>query len=150
MGQSLLDVASAAEIMGVDSSIVLGWCNNHIINCQSAPEEYSDKTKYLIREDECDYVGNLIKKFGVRGALLNYNKSWKISVPKIPEQHRVPKPVISDIHLDNIPTEIPNDKLVTYILYTHELKEKIKDFKQEVYKLESEYEKIRESIVAQL
>ena len=177
MGQSILDVASAAEIMGVDKSTVLGWCNNHIINCQNAPDEYADKTKYLIREDECDYISGLIKKFGVRGALLNYKKCWKGSVnneivltnsvsqtvvsqtvkeqkPAKP-QNVTPKPTVSDNQIipkikESIVKKTNTDKLVSSIMYAHQLKEKIDEFKAELSKLEDEYTKLKDSIVSHL
>ena len=76
MGKNLLDVVSAAEIMGINSSVVLKWCDKKIINCQDAPEEYLARTKYLIDERECDHIKALISKYGASKALLYYTKTW--------------------------------------------------------------------------
>lgn len=163
MGQNLLDEASAAEIMGVERSTVFGWCKNSIINCLDAPKEYVDKTKYLIDEEECNYVSNLIKKFGTKKALLYYQKSWKN--PSREEEKKM------DI-IDNIPwsmeeveevfepvktpgekstrEEDNTNKLVSSIMYAHSLKEKIAKFENELSKLKTEYTEIKDNIANQL
>ena len=165
----LLDELSAAEVMGVERSMVLGWCKNNVINCESAPKEYADRTKYLIEEDECNYIGGLVKKYGTRGALLNYKKSWRNPTVKgeEKEEEMIDSMLWSldeDIYYDEPTTnfeptkqtqptkktERNPDKLVSTVLYAHSLKEKIAKFEDELSKLRAEYTEIKDVIVNQL
>lgn len=166
MRQILLDVESAAEIMGVDSSTVNGWCKNHIINCQLAPSDYADKTKYLIEEAESNYVSGLIKKFGTRMALLNYKKDWR-GTPREEEKKEemfdgIPWTLDNDVYEETLPKEefieqsyIPQNKeeddpLVTSIMKAHSLKEKIESLQKELANVQKEYAEIKQNIVVQL
>ena len=167
MKNRILDEGSAAVIMGVDTATVVGWCKNKIINCQNAPDEYADKAKYLIDEDECDYIGNLIRKFGTRMALLNYNKNWRGTTRREVEKEETKEELTKEKPKD-IPkeqetscektkeectptiTDKDTNKLVSSIMYAHQIKDKIKQYKEELSKLEGEYNNITQIIISQL
>ena len=76
MNQKVIDLHNAAQIIGVKYSLLFEWCKNGIIKCLDAPDEYSDRSKYVIDERECDYLSRLVSKYGARNALLNYNKDY--------------------------------------------------------------------------
>ena len=160
MRNNLLDEESAAEIIGVDRPTIFGWCKNAIINCIDAPEEYRDRTKFLISEVECNYIASLITKFGVRKALLNYNKKWKdtsqIKVEDIKVEdveaalynHREEQDTNKDC--ESVNRTMSSEKLVSSILFSHTLKGKIIEMRNELSKLEDEYAKLKDEIVSQL
>lgn len=160
MGNSLnLDEASAAEIIGVDRPTVFGWCKNGIINCHDAPDEYAEKTKYLISEDECNYLSGLIKKFGARKALLNYNKNWRKTSYTGPDIKDIDLSIpVYDESYETVPfrksrvsgEEIKKDSLISSILSAHALKGEIVQLQDRLAKLETEYMKLKDEIVAQL
>lgn len=162
MRNFLLDEASAAEIMGVDRPTVQGWCKNAIINCIVAPEEYAGKTMFLISEEECTYLSNLISKFGARKALLNYNKTWKDTSAKVsrkeeemnndvlPSQEVIPKESPPEIKSMPLKENADSDKLVSSIIHAHTLKERIEKYKEELKKLEDEYTELKSAIVTQI
>ena len=160
MRNNLLDEASAAEIIGVDRPTLYGWCKNFVINCTDAPKEYKDKTTFLISESECDYIASLITKFGVRKALLNYNKAWRntsqIKADDIREESNEIPSVNPDkersLDKDCEPEEkvVSPDRLVSSIVLSHALKGKINELRNELSKLEDEYAKLKDEIITQL
>ena len=161
--QKLLDIASASEIIGVNMSIVLGWCDNHIINCQLAPKEYLNKTKFLIDAAECEYLNRLIQKYGVRKAFLYYEKNRS-------ELCRSENPIVSDSanDMNTVPKQeeskeiLTNNKLLTgcasensdelmnKVLRARFIKNKIIKHKTELIKLEQQYKELREYISSEI
>lgn len=147
-----ISAADAARMLGVDRCTVQGWCRNGIINFTNV----SDGTavpRYMIEEDEVNYISELLKKFGsTRSAMLRYRKNWRDGRKPIP----VKKPTV--VECENIfqPIEVPKDedssadKIANTILYIQQIKERIEDCKAELAQLENEYAELKQEVIDSL
>lgn len=76
-----ISCADAAKMINVDYTTVVGWCRNGIVNCTNVCDGTS-RGRYLLEEEEVDYIKDLVKKFGPRKAMLWYRKDKNTRQPK--------------------------------------------------------------------
>lgn len=158
--QKQIDIASAAEIIGVNLSIVLGWCDNHIINCQLAPDDYSDKTKYIIDERECEYISSLVHKYGARKAFLYYEKDRNgvilsqgfddITNSKTSSEQKDNEKDSANNTTTPIISQENSDELIHYVLLARTIKNKINNYRSELILLENQYQDLKRFISSEI
>jgi hypothetical protein len=70
-----ISCADAAKMIGIEYSSVAKWCKSGKINCANVSGGTS-KARYVIQEDEVDYIKHLKQKFG-KGYMKKYRKDWR-------------------------------------------------------------------------
>ena len=170
------NASDAARILGVDAATVRGWCKNNVINFIDVSEPGSNNGRYQISESEIDYIKSLIKKFGVRKAMLNYRKDWnmKKEKPKMGDdvinfdidplpwyidlnaynnEEELTKKIENDVKKElGLPIEEENskrakaEKIVDTIMYIQDVKERIEDCRAELNQLLNEYEQLKAEV----
>lgn len=165
----------AAKRIGVDYSTVVRWCRLGIINCVNIGEG-NTQGRYLLEEDEVDYLQDLVKKFGTRKAMLWYRKDKDTRQPKpkeVPVEIPAPQKDISDASILNtnnrlhqvLPNVLPPeheikfvepkseretliDKVTRNIMYIQDIKERLEDLEAERQQLLSELKECQDEVMS--
>lgn len=158
-----ISCADAAKMIKVDYTTVVGWCRNGIVNCTNVCDGTS-RGRYLLEEDEVAYLQDLVKKFGVRKAMLWYRKDKDTRYPK-PKQEKKPIDVSivnTDDRLQQVmpKVEAPNtsepckteeqiiaEKATKAILYIQDIKARLADLEEEKKGLLAELEECKQEIM---
>lgn len=137
-----INCQDASRIIGVDYTTVVGWCHDGKINSTNISEG-TTRGRYMITEEEVDYLKMLKQKFG-KQFMRRYRKDWQRG--KQPAEAEV-KPIatIKDfqyVDTDSVPS--PNkadiDELAIKIGY-------IQDLKEQIAKLQTELETLRKEVM---
>lgn len=70
-----INTDDAAKRIGVDYATVANWCKRKLINCENVSGG-TGKARYMISEDEVNYLKSLQKQYGTKKILLYYKKDW--------------------------------------------------------------------------
>ena len=163
-----INAADAARMLGLNMSTVQGWCRNGIIKFVDVSEPDSKKARYMLSESEVEYIKKLIKKHGIRKAMMYYKKDHDV---KVKEEKEVESgvgniPWYMDVDTEAIENEVKKelcipveepkekaapikldaDKIATTIMYIQDIKERIEDCKAELNQLQNEYEQLKKEI----
>lgn len=156
-----ISCADAAKVIGVDYSTVTGWCRKKIINSINVSE--GDKSgRYVLAEDEVEYIKTLKDKFG-KQFIRKYRKDWKRGA--MPAEDVVPEVAVPEVKpvaaiksvVVNITKEEPAkseridiDEMAIKIGYIQDIKDKLEKLEQEKIKLMEEYDKLRAEVISAL
>ena len=146
--------ADAALLLGVNRTTVQAWCRNGIINAENVSNG-TEKARWLICDDEIDYILSLKHKFGcTKSAMIHYRKDWRQGKqPAV--KPGAPKPIVQPTIRDYIPSskkeepakaEFDVEKLQTTIQYIQDVKKRIAECKDELQLLEKEYEDLKKEV----
>jgi hypothetical protein len=69
-----INCQDAAKSIGVSTATIQGWCRNNLINFVDIGDG-NKKPRYMISEQEVNYLHSLVKSHGIRMAMLFYNKN---------------------------------------------------------------------------
>lgn len=69
-----INCQDAAKSIGVSTATIQGWCRNNLINFVDIGDG-NKKPRYMISEQEVNYLHSLVKSHGVRKAMPFYNKN---------------------------------------------------------------------------
>ena len=145
-----INSADAARIIGVDYTTVVAWCREGKINSVNIGEGIS-RDRYMISEDEVDYLKTLRQKFG-RQFMCKYRKDWqrgKQPVEPITEE----KPVtIKDFRYTDTDSVITNnntgiDDIANKIRTIQRIKTRLEELDNERQKLSDKLEELRDEVM---
>ena len=124
-----INSSDAAKRIGVSIACIQRWCRDGIINYINVGDG-TDKARYLLEEEEVAYLQDLVKKFGIRKAMLWYRKDKNTRQPaprKIPVKIPVPEVDISEASIvntdDRLQQVMPKVEAPNYIHEVHEVTE---------------------------
>lgn len=162
-----INSSDAAKRIGVTIACIQRWCRDGIINFINVSDG-TEKARYLLEEDEVAYLQDLVKKFGVRKAMLWYRKDKNTRYPapvKIPvSQDGMFKASIvnTDDRLQQVmpKVEAPNtsepckteeqiiaEKATKAILYIQDIKARLADLEEEKALLLKELEECKQEVM---
>ena len=154
MNVTYRDISSSdvARMLGLNVTTIAGWCRHGLINCTNISDG-TKRARYLISEDEVEYLRRLAKKHGKRNILKYYHKDWNAK-PQ-PVQQLTPEPTTQMATDDDLPTRssrqpFDEDKILNSILYLREVRERIEDCKAELAQLENEYRELKQELIDQI
>lgn len=164
VGYKDFSTVDVAKMLGLDKTTVSGWCRANLINFQNVSDG-TKKARYLISEEEAEYLRKLFKKFGKGHAMSHYRKDWKRGkepaqtdtyneeeITKVPIDERPDLELIvktsepetkkySDI------IKYDEDKLLDAVLRIRDVKERINNLNAELAQLENEYKELKQDIM---
>lgn len=164
-----INAADAARMLGLNMSTVQGWCRNGIIKFVDVSEPDSKKARYMLSESEVEYIKKLIKKHGIRKAMMYYKKDhdvkvkeekkvesgvgnipWYMDVDTEAIENEVKKelrmPVEEEPKEKPAPKKLDPDKVANNIMYLLDIKERIEDCKAELNQLQNEYNQTKQEL----
>lgn len=162
-----INCQDAANRIGVSLACVQRWCRENIINSINVGDGYN-KPRYLLEEDEVSYIQDLVKKFGVRKAMLWYRKDKSTRYPK-PKQEEKPIDVSVVNTEDRLQQVMPGvaapktevaftepksekdsalDKVTRNIMYIQDIKERLEDLEAEKQQLLAELKECQEEVMS--
>lgn len=74
-----INCQDAGKSIGVSTATIQGWCRNNLINFIDIGDG-NKKPRYMISEDEVNYLKGLVKSHGKKKALLYYDKTRTMNV----------------------------------------------------------------------
>ena len=86
-----INCQDAARSIGVSAATIQGWCRGNLINFVDIGDG-NKKPRYMISEQEVNYLKSLVKSHGKRKALLFYNKDYNVKGE--PEMEMCDTPVV--------------------------------------------------------
>ena len=170
-----INARDAADMIGVDYTTVLGWCKKGIINYSDISDGMG-KSRYMLDEEEVEYIKKLKKKHGTRKAMMYYKKDWNNKpVKKKEDDWRDDSHIFADAaelfckqnEEFQQQTETQEeaqmvepqqeysygnddfnvDKITNTILYIREVKERLNDLEAEKNQLLKELEDLRKEVM---
>lgn len=156
-----INCQDAANRIGVSLGCVQRWCRENIINSINVGDSYN-KPRYLLEEDEVSYIQDLVKKFGVRKAMLWYRKDKSTRYPK-PKQEEKPIDVSVVNTEDRLQQVMPGvveftepksekdselDKVTRNIMYIQDLRERLKDLEEQKQLILAELKECQEEVMS--
>lgn len=143
-----INCQDASRIIGVDYTTVVGWCHDGKINSTNISEG-TTRGRYMITEEEVDYLKMLKQKFG-KQFIRRYRKDWQRGKqPAQTETDVKPIAIIKDFQYADTDSVKPVkekadiDELAIKIGY-------IQDLKEQIAKLQSELETLRKEVMEYL
>lgn len=165
-----ISCADAAKMLGMEYSSVAKWCKAGRINCVDVSGGTS-RARYVIPEDEVDYLKHLKQKFG-RGYMKKYRKDWKrghqlaesVAVTTIKDvvyveptkeegqQNINPAATIKSVITDVVPAKkkADIDELAIKIGYIQDIKDKLEELEIQKNQLTAELESLRREVMEYL
>lgn len=151
-----INTRDAAKMIGVDYATVAGWCKRNIINFTDLSNG-SGKSRYMISENEVEYIKSLTKQHGVRKAMMYYDKNWNKKSENIGYERPKDDSYIFEIannvaaeelieSTKNLSKGIDIDNLTRTILYIQDIKERLEDLEAEKNQLLNELEMLRKEV----
>lgn len=146
-----INSADAARIIGVDYTTVVGWCREGKINSYNIGEGVS-RGRYMISEDEVDYLKTLRQKFG-RQFMRKYRKDWqrgKQPVEAITKEE--PTVTVKDFRYTDTDSVITNtntdiDDIANKIRTIQRIKTRLEELDSERQKLSDKLEELRDEVM---
>lgn len=106
-----INCSDAAKRIGVTIACIQRWCRDGIINFINVSDG-TERARYLLEEDEVAYLQDLVKKFGVRKAMLWYRKDKNTRQPK-PYKSAGDFTVIKEPVVEKkVPVKVPNASIL--------------------------------------
>ncbi len=147
-----------AAMIKVNQTTVCDWCKKGRIKNRNLSD--GDKSgRYLIPEDEADYLRKLFKKWGKTKAMRHYDTSRLEPIlvtsgvvgdyeyenmPVVPEE--VETVENEETEYSPIPQKVDPDKIAATISYIQDIKERLQDLEAEKNQLLNELEELREEV----
>lgn len=145
-----INCQDASRIIGVDYTTVVGWCRDNKINSTNIGEGVS-RGRYMISEDEVDYLKNLRQKFG-KQFMRKYRKDWQRG--KQPAELHIeenPAPIkefcYTDIDSVITNTKADIDDIANKIRTIQRIKIRLEELDNERQKLSEELEELRDQVM---
>ena len=147
-----------AAMLKIDQHTVCDWCRKGRIRNRNLSD--GDKSaRYLIPEDEAEYLRKLFKKWGKTKAMRHYDVTRIEPVlvtsgvvgnyecenmPVVPEEDEMV--VNEENEYSPIPQKVDPDKIAATISYIQDIKERLQDLEAEKNQLLNELEELREEV----
>lgn len=145
-----INCQDASRIIGVDYTTVVGWCHDGKINSINIGEGTS-RGRYVITEDEVDYLKTLRQKFG-KQFMRKYRKDWQRGKqPAEPRTEETPTPIKefrytdTDSAITNTKTDI--DDIANKIRTIQRIKTRLEEIDKERQKLSDKLEELRDEVM---
>ena len=141
----------AAKIIGVDYSSVTTWCRLGRINCTNISEG-SINGRYVIPEDEVDYIKTLKQKFG-KQFIRKYRKDWQRGrQPAETYTKEEPQVTLKDFQYIDTDSVITNTKtdindIANKIATIQDIKTRLEELDKERQKLSDKLETLRDEVM---
>lgn len=151
-----INTLDAARMLKVDKSSVIYWCTNDFINYTNVSDGVHKK-RYLISEEEIDYIKSLIKKHGKRKWRKFYDKDWNKKEEKpmnviTSDEAMFIEEVREKEEKENKPSTTTNkvdiDSVAITIGYIQDIKERLKDLEAEKAQLLNEYSQLKQEVIS--
>ena len=156
VGFENLSTKDVATMIKVDQHTVSDWCKKgriKNINLSSG----NQNGRYLIPEDEADYLRKLFKKWGKTKAMRHFDVT-RIEPVLVTsgvvgdyygDQPVVPEETAAEPVVDNIPIkhDFDLDDIMTTVSYLHDIRERMEDIMAEYNQLQNEYNQLKEEVV---
>lgn len=145
-----ISCSDAAKIIGVDYSSVTTWCRLGRINCTNISEG-TINGRYVIPEDEVDYIKTLKQKFG-KQFIRKYRKDWQRGKQPA-EQYTEEKPTpIKEFRYTDTDSVITNtntdiDDIANKIRTIQRIKTRLEDLDKERQQLSNKLEELRDEVM---
>ena len=145
--------ADAARMLGTSPQTVTTWCRTGKINASDVSDG-TGKARWLLSDDEVQYIMDLKKKFGsVRDAMTHYKKNWKDGKKPAVQYNVMPEtrnyiPQKKKDEPKNTPVD--SKSIAATIDYIQQVKARIADCKEELALLEKEYEDLKKEVISTL
>lgn len=144
-----ISCSDASRIIGVDYSSVTTWCRSGRINCTNISEGTTNG-RYVIPEEEVDYIKTLKQKFG-KQFIRKYRKDWQRG--KQPAEPRIEEPAPikefrytdTDSVITNTKTDI--DDIANKIRTIQRIKTRLEDLDKERQQLSDKLEELRDEVM---
>ena len=158
-----ISCADAAKMLGMDYSFITKLCKAGRINCNNVSGGTS-KGRWIIREDEVEYIKKLRQKFGSQ-YMKKYRKDWRRGQQpaKSVEKHNdvvyveSTKPIATVKSIvTNITTEehtrakVDIDEIAIKIGYIQDIKDKLEELEVQKNQLTVELEQLRKEVLEYL
>lgn len=145
-----INCSDAAKIIGVDYSSVTTWCRSGRINCTNISEG-TINGRYVIPEDEVDYIKTLKQKFG-KQFIRKYRKDWqrgKQPAETITEEKPAPIKEFHYIDTDSVITNTKTDidDIANKIRTIQRIKTRLEELDKERQKLSDKLEELRDEVM---
>ena len=145
-----ISCSDAAKIIGVDYSSVTTWCRSGRINCTNISEG-TINGRYVIPEDEVDYIKTLKQKFG-KQFIRKYRKDWqrgKQPAETITEEKSAPIKEFHYIDTDSVITNTKTDidDIANKIRTIQRIKTRLEELDKERQKLSDKLEELRDEVM---
>lgn len=146
-----ISCSDAAKIIGVDYSSVTTWCRSGRINCINISEG-TINGRYVIPEDEVDYIKTLKQKFG-KQFIRKYRKDWKRgrqpAETYIKEEPQVTLKDFQYIDTDSVITNTKTDikDIANKIATIQDIKTRLEELDKERQKLSDKLETLRDEVM---
>lgn len=146
-----INSADAARIIGVDYTTVVGWCRDNKINSTNIGEGVS-RGRYMISEDEVDYLKTLRQKFG-RQFMRKYRKDWQRGKQPAEtytkEESQVTFKDFQYIDTDSVITNTSTDidDIANKIRTIQRIKTRLEELDNERQKLSEQLEELRDEVM---
>lgn len=150
-----LSTKDVASMLKVDQHTVSDWCKRGQIRNTNLSGG-GQKGRYMIPEDEAEYLRKLFKKWGKTKAMRHYDVT-RIEpvlvtsgvVGNYGDQPVVPEEIAVEPIADKIPVrqEFDLDDIMTTVSYLHDIRERMEDIMAEYNQLQNEYNQLKEEVV---
>lgn len=139
-----INSADAARMIGVSAQAITAWCRKGLINYTNVSNG-TQKARYMLSENEVNYIKELVKEHGTRKFMMYYNKN-RDGVSKVFHTNKV--------NLDHytIPAR-PNDdtiEIANKFLRIQEIKKELENLELKKVDLNKELEALRDEVMEQL
>lgn len=146
-----INCSDAARIIGVDYTSVTKWCRSGRINCTNISEG-SVNGRYVIPEEEVDYIKTLKQKFG-KQFIRKYRKDWQRGrQPAETYTKEEPQVAFKDFQYIDTDSIITNtntdiDDIANKIKTIQRIKTKLEELDSERQKLSDKLEELRDEVM---
>lgn len=155
VGFEELSTKDVASMLKIDQHTVADWCKRgRIRNTNLSSGDRNGR--YMIPEDEAEYLRKLFKKWGKTKAMRHYDvtriKPVLVTsgiVGNYGDQPVVPEEIAAEPVEDKIPVrqEFDLDDIMTTVSYLHDIRERMEDIMAEYNQLQNEYNQLKEEVV---
>lgn len=145
-----INSADAARIIGVDYTTVVGWCRDGKINSVNISEG-ALRGRYMISEDEVDYLKTLKQKFG-KQFIRRYRKDWQRGrQPAVTIAEEKPATIKDFQYVDTdsviTKTEVDIEDIAFKIGIIQDIKTRLEELEAEKQKLSEQLEELRDEVM---
>lgn len=145
-----ISCSDAARIIGVDYSSVTTWCRSGRINCTNISEG-TVNGRYVIPEEEVDYIKTLKQKFG-KQFIRKYRKDWQRGKQPVEPQIKEKPAPIKEFHYTDTDSVIPNpkteiDDIANKIRTIQRIKTRLEALDKERQQLSGKLEELRDKVM---
>lgn len=149
-----INTADAARMFGVTTQAVSSWCRKGLINHVNLSDG-NQRGRYMLTENECNYIKELIKEHGARKFMMYYKKDREDAVNVYHskkeqvqlEHYPVFNPVAPVKEESKKETSMNADQVTNKIMRIQDIKEELEDLDARKNQLNNELEMLRDEIM---